>query len=193
MVAMPRPPADPSGRAGPCSWRLVDSIVGVALLALSAAAFASGPALCGAAVDPDGASRRLNEVRLRGATCPGGATWRAAPVSWSDSLALAAQAQAREMARLERMSHLDGQNRGLAERLRATGYRFSTAAENVGVGYPSLDEIVAAWLASEGHCENLLNPEVLEFGLACMDAGSTGSPADRRYWTLVLGAPRVPR
>lgn len=193
MPARLRSRADPSRRGRRHGRRFVDSIVLAGLLALSSVAHSSGPAACGATVDPEAALRRLNEVRIRGATCPGGATWRAAPLSWSDSLAFAAQFQAREMARLERMSHVDGQNRGLAERLRATGYRFGTAVENVGVGYPSLDAIVDAWLESEGHCENLLNPAVLEVGLACMDAGATGSPVERRYWTLVLGSPRASR
>lgn len=193
MPAQPHAPSAASRHPGRHARRSISFIVLAGLLALSAAASARGPAACGEAVDPDAALRQVNEVRLRGATCPGGATWRAASVRWSDSLALAAQTQAREMARLERMSHVDGQNRGLAERLRATGYRFSTAVENVGVGYPSLGSIVQAWLESEGHCENLLDPAVLEFGLACMDADVTGAPAERRYWTLVLGAPPVRR
>ena len=115
------------------------------------------------------------------------------PLAWSESLAAAAQVQAAEMARLHRMTHLDGQNRGLAERLRALGYRYSLAVENLGVGYSSLDDVVDAWLESEAHCENLMNAAVLEFGLACIDAGAVGAAEERRYWTLVLGAPPRPR
>ena len=43
------------------------------------------------------------------------------------------------------------------------------------------------------HCENLMNANVREFGLACIDDGASGAPAERRYWTLVLGAPPRPR
>ena len=98
--------------------------------------------------------RRLNEARLRGATCRAGATSTAAPLAWSDRLATAAQVQAREMARLDRMSHLDSQNRSLGERLRALGYRYSTAVENLGVGYPSLDEVVDAGSRAKATDEN---------------------------------------
>jgi uncharacterized protein YkwD len=108
---------------------------------------------------------------------------------WSDDLAAAALVQAREMVLAQRMSHHDRDNRGLAERLRATGYRFSAAVENLAVGYPSLDVVVEAWVSSEGHCENLLSSAVLEFGIACVDAGPSDAPEERRYWTLVLGAP----
>ena len=84
------------------------------------------------------------------------------------------------------MVHRDSLNRPLPARLSAMGYRYSTAVENVAVGYASLDTVVDAWLASDVHCANLMNAAVLELGLACSDGG--GSEADR-YWTLVLGAP----
>lgn len=117
----------------------------------------------------------------------------AQPLTWSEGLAAAALTQAREMAQLKQMSHRDRENRGLAERLRTAGYRFSAAVENVAVGYPSLDVVVDAWVSSEGHCENLLNGTVLEFGIACVDGGSSDAPEERRYWTLVLGAPAAAR
>ncbi|MDQ2737042.1 MAG: CAP domain-containing protein [Pseudomonadota bacterium] len=114
----------------------------------------------------------------------------AGPVTWSESLAVAARSQALEMALLKKMGHRDSLDRGLAERLRTLGYRFNSAVENVAVGYPTLDAVVDAWIASEGHCENLMNPAVIEFGLACIDGNASGSPGESRYWALVLGAPR---
>jgi uncharacterized protein YkwD len=165
-------------------------MVALAALAMSARAYSGAPVLCGATLSPEDALRRVNEARVHGATCPSAhALATAAPVRWSDSLASAAQVQAHEMALLRRMGHLDSGNRGLGERLRAQGYRFSSAVENVAVGYPSLDDVVVAWLESEGHCENLMNVSVLEVGVACVDDGTTGAPEERRYWTLVLGAP----
>ncbi|MEO7337271.1 MAG: CAP domain-containing protein [Caldimonas sp.] len=144
--------------------------------------------------------RRLNEARANGAVCglAGGLT-AAPPVRWNASLEAAALTQSEEMALLGRMGHRDRLNRGLTERLTATGYRFSSAVENVAVGYPSVDAVVDAWLKSEGHCENLMNRAALELGLACIDGGSLNdaNSADeiggRRYWTLVLGAPRRAR
>lgn len=151
---------------------------------------AEGAWPCGATLSAEDALRRLNELRLRGATCrPAVLPTTAQPLTWSDDLAAAALVQSREMALLKRMSHRDRDNRGLAERLRATGYRFSAAVENVAVGYPSLDVVVEAWVNSEGHCDNLLNGAVFEVGIACVDAGPADAPEEHRYWTLVLGAP----
>lgn len=131
--------------------------------------------------------QRLNAERARGAVCrANGSPFAAAPLRWNATLAAAAAAQADDMASVSRMGHYDTKNRGLAERLVAAGYRYSAAVENVAFGYPSLDAVIVAWLASEGHCANLMNTVVLELGLACSD-GTT--PGQDRYWTMVLGAP----
>ena len=163
------------------------------LLVLATTTQAADPAACAASVSSDAAVRRLNEVRSRGTACHAGTTSTTAALVWNETLAAAALAQSSEMARLDRMSHRDSQNRGLAERLRAQGYRFGVAVENLGVGYASLDDVVDAWLESEGHCENVMNAAVREFGVACVDAAGTGTAEERRYWTLVLGAPPRPR
>lgn len=148
---------------------------------------------CAAVPSPEAVLDLLNATRTFGTVChhAGGAAV-AAPLRWSASLAAVAAAQSRDMAVLNRMGHRDSLDRSLAERLTAMGYRFSSAAENVAVGYPSLGEVVDAWLESEPHCDNLMNAKVLEFGLACSD-GSGGDPGENRYWTLVLGAPPRPR
>lgn len=157
----------------------------LALLLAGCSALAS--AQCGSAPSPEEALRRLNAERMRGVACHGSnGVAVAAPLRWSTGLAAVAAAQADDMAALQHMGHRDRQNRALAARLAAMGYRFSTAVENVAVGYPSLDAVVDAWLASDAHCANLMNATVLELGLACSDGGR--DEADR-YWTLVLGAP----
>jgi uncharacterized protein YkwD len=141
-------------------------------------------------LSPDVVLERLNATRVRGAVChrPGGAPTHAAPLAWNPRLAAVAAAQAQDMAKLDQMSHRDSLNRNLGERLDAMGYRFSTAVENVAVGYASLDAVVDAWLDSEAHCANLMSAKVAELGLACSD-GSVSESGTGRYWTLVLGAP----
>ena len=147
-------------------------------------------ARCGARPDPVDVLRRLNRLRSQGAVChETGSRLVASPLRWSDSLAAVAAAQSHDMAELRHMRHRDMLDRGLGERLTAAGYRFRTAVENVAVGYDSLDEVVEAWLQSEGHCENMMNQAVLELGLACSDDASAAPQGEGRYWTLVLGAP----
>jgi uncharacterized protein YkwD len=149
----------------------------------------SRSARCSATVSPDAVLERLNATRTRGAVChrPGTPT-HAAPLAWNPRLEAVAAAQAQDMAKLDQMSHHDSLHRNLGERLDAMGYRFSAAAENVAVGYASLDAVVDAWLDSEAHCANLMSAKVAELGLACSD-GSADASGTGRYWTLVLGAP----
>jgi uncharacterized protein YkwD len=173
-----------SGRA-----RIVGAVF-CAALAVDGTAWAQAVATCCAALSREGVLRRLNELRINGAACGKVAVPATArPLTWNDTLAAAALQQAREMALLKRMSHRDRENRDLAERLRASGYRFSAAVENVAVGYPSFDDVVEAWIGSEGHCENVMHGGVLEFGVACVDATPADAPEEQRYWTIVLGAP----
>ncbi|MDE2625913.1 MAG: CAP domain-containing protein [Burkholderiales bacterium] len=171
-------------------------------LAIATSAHPEALVRCGAIPTPDDALRLVNEARARGAMChaAGGVTV-AAPLKWSASLAAVAAAQAQDMAASNRMGHRDRQDRGLAERLNAMGYRYSAAAENVAVGYPTVDAVVDAWIDSAAHCDNLMNTAVREIGLACVDGRGHGaapgdagaSPAEDRYWTLVLGAARPTR
>jgi uncharacterized protein YkwD len=147
------------------------------------------PTRCGATPKPSEVLQRLNVVRSQGAVChQARGLMVASPLQWSDSLAAVATTQSRDMAKLKQMHHRDMLNRGLGERLTAAGYHFSSAVENIAVGYDSLGEVIEAWLRSEDHCENMMNGAMLELGLACSDDASTPEQGERRYWTMVLGA-----
>ncbi len=178
------------GAATVALWAL---LLGVSIASAGVGSESSWAASCGALPSPQETLRRVNAARAAGAMChrSSGAVMFAAPLRWNVSLADVATTQARQMALLDRMQHRDARDRGLAERLRATGYRFSTAAENIAVGYASMDTVVDAWIDSEKHCTNLMDPAVSEVGLACADGAATaGGPVEARYWTLVLGAQR---
>ncbi len=167
----------------------------LALLAGLSTAPAAGqqavaPTPCGAVLVADEVLRRVNAVRARGAVCgSAGPAAAAGALRWNVVLASAAAAQADSMAARHKMSHRDAQDRGLSARLTAHGYRFSSAVENVAVGYSSVDMVVDAWLVSETHCVNLMKPAAVELGLACSDASHDGEAAVARYWDLVVASP----
>jgi uncharacterized protein YkwD len=158
-----------------------------AIVTLLAMAWSSAWAHCGDASSMEDALRRVNAERAHGVVCgsPAGAN-PSSPLRWSAGLAAVAAAQAQDMVALHRLGHRDVEERALATRLAAGGYRFSMVVENVAVGYPTADAVIDAWLSSARHCANLMNRTVLELGLACSDASPD---AQDRYWTLVLGAP----
>ena len=51
-----------------------------------------------------------------------------------------------------------------AGRISAAGYNWRSAGENIATGYATPRSVVAAWMASTGHCQNILNPSYRNIG-----------------------------
>jgi len=92
-------------------------------------------------------------------------------LGWSDELAARACAWAVELAAADA---------GLEHSSDGSG--FSSWAENVASGYPSVTAVVAGWLGSDGHRANLLG------GYAVMGACSSTSASGTSYWVQQFGA-----
>ncbi len=60
-----------------------------------------------------------------------------------------------------------------ASRISAVGFRWSSAGENIAAGFRTPAAVVRAWMASPGHCRNILSPSFL-------DVGTGRQPARRR-------------
>ena len=132
---------------------------------------------------------RINQVRAGGANCGAdGVFGAAAPLTWNDKLTAAAEGHSQDMAAKNYFSHTSADGRTLAERVTATGYAWSTLGENIAAGYPGVNAVMDAWIASPGHCANLMNAGFAEVGVVCVPgvAGDTFST----YWTMDLGRPR---
>jgi uncharacterized protein YkwD len=78
---------------------------------------------------------------------------------WDSSLYLAANNHAREMAARESISHQYPGESELATRGKLAGAHFSVISENVAEA-PTAVWIHDAWMKSEGHRKNLLDPDV---------------------------------
>jgi uncharacterized protein YkwD len=48
--------------------------------------------------------------------------------------------------------------------------------------------VMAGWMASPGHCANLMRGAFRDIGLACVSGGAGNTY--RTYWTMVLGTAR---
>ena len=51
-----------------------------------------------------------------------------------------------------------------AGRISAAGYVWRSAGENIATGYSTPRTVVHAWMASAGHCQNILNPTYRNVG-----------------------------
>ena len=132
---------------------------------------------------------RINQVRASGANCGAeGVFAAAAPLAWNDKLTVAAEGHSQEMAAKNYFSHTSADGRTLADRVTATGYAWSSLGENIAAGYPGVNAVMDGWIASPGHCANLMTAGFVEVGVVCVPgvAGDTYST----YWTMDLGRPR---
>ncbi len=131
---------------------------------------------------------RVNQARAAGASCGSSGVFGPAPaLTWNDRLTQAATAHSQDMAAKNYFSHTSQDGRTPGARITAAGYAWSAFGENIAAGQTSVDSVMAAWMASPGHCANIMSPNPTEIGVACVD-GSAGDTYST-YWTMDLARP----
>jgi uncharacterized protein YkwD len=129
----------------------------------------------------------VNRARATERNC-GERHFTAAPaLKWNPALSAAALAHSSDMARQNYFSHEGKDGREVADRAVAAGYRWRGIGENIAAGQQSPDEVMAGWLASPGHCANIMNRWFTEMGSAYAVGNGRGG---RPYWTQVFGTPK---
>jgi uncharacterized protein YkwD len=154
-----------------------------------AAVAPTAAATCNLADFQAAAMARINQWRAAGASCGSrGSFAPTAALSWSTRLTQAADGHSRDMQANNFHDHVSSDGRTLVNRIDATGYAWSSIGENIAAGYATVNIVVDAWIASEGHCANLLNPNFTEVGLACVSGSSANTYSN--YWTMDLARPQ---
>lgn len=102
------------------------------------------------------------------------------PLEWNDLLAAAARLHSEDMSTNNFFSHTGSDNSNLMDRINRVGYNFSSAAENLAGSMHTPEQAVQAWMNSEGHRRNILNPDFTELGAGIYNF----------IWTLNFAAPR---
>jgi len=120
-----------------------------------------------------------NQARSVARTCGGQRYPAVAPLAWDPILADVALAHSRDMATRNYFSHTSPEGQGLANRMALAGYRFTSAGENIAAGYSTPAAVVAGWLASPGHCANLMSGSYTVVGIGF----GTGGGRYGTYWT----------
>lgn len=102
------------------------------------------------------------------------------PLRPNDQLHEAARAHSTDMAERNYFDHVSPEGSGPAERATDAGYD-AWAAENIAMGYPTAEDVVAGWMNSKGHRENILNCDFRAIGVGLAES-SRGN-----YWTQMFG------
>ncbi|WP_437439716.1 CAP domain-containing protein [Geopseudomonas aromaticivorans] len=129
---------------------------------------------------------QINAVRAQSRQCGGQPFAAAAPLAWSAVLGTVAETHSRAMANGNFFAHKDRDGRIPSDRAELAGYTGRQVGENIAAGQDSARKVVDGWLASPGHCANLMNPQFRELGAAY----ATDPKSDAGiYWTALFGTP----
>jgi uncharacterized protein YkwD len=72
-------------------------------------------------------------------------------------------------------------------RVSAAGFDWSSVGENIASGFPTPRAVVAGWMASQGHCENILDPAYTEVGTGVNRHPVRGFSRRAGTWTQDFG------
>lgn len=121
----------------------------------------------------------INDLRAQGCTCGGEKMPPVGPLKWNKALAIAAQNHSEDMAKASRLNHKGTDGSTAGDRIKRVGYNWRSYGENIAQGYDSAAAALQGWIASPGHCKNLMKEDFTEIGVA----------ENKRFWTQVFAQP----
>ena len=74
-------------------------------------------------------------------------------------------------------------------RITAAGFNWTAAGENIATGFATPHDVVTAWMASTGHCRNILDPTFADVGTGVSRHRVGERPAAPATWTQDFGLP----
>ena len=104
-----------------------------------------------------------------------------APLTLDPNVAKVAYEHSKDMATYDYIDHTSPSGLSPFDRLDLEGIYYITAAENIGSGFITAEDVVKSWMNSESHRDNILNFEFTHIGVGYYFGGSNGT-----YWTLML-------
>ncbi|TWX65179.1 CAP domain-containing protein [Colwellia demingiae] len=129
----------------------------------------------------------INKQRTQEQTCGSESYGPVDELTWNALLTSAAQEHSDNMANYDFFSHTGLDESTVSTRVTAQGYTWSSVAENIAAGQTTAQSVVDAWMASDGHCKNIMSENVTEMGLACSENSNV---TYTYYWTQVFAKPR---
>ncbi len=129
----------------------------------------------------------VNEARSQARMCGTNSMPAVSPLTWNCRLALAAAVHSEDMASMNFFSHTGSDGLSMVERSTAAGYEYRALGENIAAGYTTVEQVMAGWLNSPGHCRNIMSANFTEMGAARRINDNSDF---RTYWTQVFGRPR---
>lgn len=131
----------------------------------------------------------VNEYRAMGYNCDSQGSFEATtPVATDPMLRCAARLHSLDMYERGYFDHDNPDGVDPFERMAAAGFSGSYMGENIAQGQSSPEDVMRAWMESDGHCSNVMNPNYTLIGVG-FHPGSDSDRRAQRYWTQNFGAP----
>lgn len=109
-------------------------------------------------------------------------------LSINESLVTAANMKAQDMAKKEYFAHQSPDGRMPWDFIKAAGYSYVYAGENLAVNFDDSGEVERAWMDSPTHKKNIINPKYTEIGIATAPGRYKGD--NTMYVVQMFGRPR---
>ena len=122
----------------------------------------------------------VNQERRGGATCGAEYFPPTGPLTLERRLVRAAELHTADMVGHGYFSHTGSDGSRVGQRVSRQSYEWRAVGENIAWGQKSVEQVVAAWMDSPGHCRAIMSGEFRELGAARVED----------HWTLVFGTPR---
>jgi uncharacterized protein YkwD len=126
----------------------------------------------------------LNRMRGAAQTCGDEQFAAAPPLGLDTALNNAAYLHATDMAGNDYFDHVSRDGTRFDERITAAGYDWRAAGENIAAGQRNAGAVVADWMASPGHCRNIMNPAFEDLGVGVSYAADSSYGV---YWVNNFG------
>ena len=127
----------------------------------------------------------VNAARSKSRKCGSERFSAAPPLIASPELNEAAARHARDMARSDYFDHRGADGSQPKDRVLRAGYQSRLTGENIALGPESAEEVVAGWLASPGHCANIMDSRFQHIGVGL----ATGRGRGKIYWVQDFAEP----
>jgi uncharacterized protein YkwD len=133
--------------------------------------------------------RLVNEFRSQPADCGVEGQFAAAgPLTMNPILRCSARLHSLDMFERDYFDHNTPDGVDPFERMAEAGFVGSGGGENIALGQRSPEEVMVAWMESDGHCANVMRAAFDTIGVG-YHPGSGARGVGSNYWTQNFGAP----
>ncbi len=94
------------------------------------------------------------------------------PLQIDDKLSKSAHAKSQDMKDKNYFDHQSPTYGSPFDMMKSFGITYKTAGENIAKGQPTPEAVVKAWMNSEGHRKNIMNPEFTQIGVGYVESGN---------------------